>query len=250
MTIRVLLVDDDASVRLTMAGALEVHGFDVVEASLAREALHHLEHREFDLVISDIRMPGMDGLEGTSRIRSRFPDLPVVLVTAYEAEGVLGEAIRRGAYTVVAKPVDPARLVEIVSRAALRPRVLVVDDVEEYAVSIVGALESAGIAAIAANNGGEAVGVAEREPVDVAILDVLMPEMDGLETLDALRALDPSLRVVGVTAHDSSATIREMLRRGAVACLRKPFEVRTLIYTIGRARTRTPMAAGQPTSRL
>jgi two-component system response regulator AtoC len=110
---RVLVVDDDPASRELLRRVLAGVGHEVAQASNGREALDELARRPADLVISDIRMPDLDGVQLLEKLRAAVPDVPVILVTAFgDVEGAV-EAIRRGAFDYLAKPydVDGIRLV-------------------------------------------------------------------------------------------------------------------------------------------
>lgn len=114
---RVLIVDDEEAVRRASARVLSAEGFEVVQAGDGREALGHLERGEFDVVVSDVTMPNMSGLELLRVIRQRDLELPVILLTGMPNVDAALEAGRYGALHYLTKPVDNARLVQAVSRA-------------------------------------------------------------------------------------------------------------------------------------
>ncbi|MCR9162634.1 MAG: sigma-54-dependent transcriptional regulator [Nannocystaceae bacterium] len=120
MTPRVLIVDDDDGVRYTIAGILDDAGVDIAQAGSAEEALTMLEgdpELQPGLVITDLRMPGLDGLELLDRLLQR-PDPPkVVLITAHGSERLAVEAVKRGAYDYFRKPFDMDELLAVVDRA-------------------------------------------------------------------------------------------------------------------------------------
>lgn len=117
MTPNILVVDDDAGVRFTLRGLLEDAGFDVGEAESGERALALLDEGSFHLVITDLRMPGMDGLELLSRIRAR-PGAPrVILITAHGSERAAVEAMKAGAHDYFKKPFEPDELLAVVRRA-------------------------------------------------------------------------------------------------------------------------------------
>ena len=111
--IRILVVDDERSMQEFLEILLRREGYDVVAASSAEEALLALESDEFDLVISDIRMPGMSGLELLDRVREVSPETLVILITAHGSTESAVEAMKHGAYDYLTKPcrVDEIRLV-------------------------------------------------------------------------------------------------------------------------------------------
>ncbi|MBV1861474.1 MAG: response regulator, partial [Nannocystaceae bacterium] len=111
----ILVVDDDATVRFTLQEVMEASGHRVTAFEDASEALSAI--RDADLVITDLAMPGMDGLELLRRVQAEVPRLPVVMITARGSERVAVEAIREGAYDYLAKPFDVAELTAVVTRA-------------------------------------------------------------------------------------------------------------------------------------
>src|SRR5262249_21988273 len=101
---RVLIVDDDSAIRSHLAAYLADVGHDAEAAGDAITALTHLERSEFDAVLSDVRMAGMDGFTLLREIRRRWPETGVVLMTAYATVPDAVEAIRGGAYDYLVKP--------------------------------------------------------------------------------------------------------------------------------------------------
>src|SRR5687768_8603866 len=98
---RVLLVDDEGSILLTLAANLELEGFEVECANSGAQALDLIERQHFDLVLSDVRMPGMNGVDLFRRIRSKNTDIPVLLMTGFAIETLLEDAINEGVFAVL-----------------------------------------------------------------------------------------------------------------------------------------------------
>jgi two-component system response regulator HydG len=115
-----LIVDDQASIRETMLITFRREGYDVQAAESGEQALTILERRPFDLVITDLRMSGIDGIEVLRRIKELSPDTEVVVMTAYGTiEGAV-EAIKKGAYDYLTKPFQPEELILVAQRALER----------------------------------------------------------------------------------------------------------------------------------
>jgi two-component system response regulator AtoC len=112
---RVLVVDDEPAVLFTLKEVLAERGHDPVTATGGREALGRLDG--VDVVITDLSMPGMDGLALLAAVRERDASLPVVLLTAHGSEKVAVRAMKAGAYDYAAKPFDIDELVSVVERA-------------------------------------------------------------------------------------------------------------------------------------
>jgi len=121
----VLLVDDEPGVLFTLQELLTERGHRVLAARSGPEALGKLE--EAETVVTDLAMPGMDGLELLAQIAARDPELPVILLTAHGSERVAVAAMKQGAYDYVAKPFDIDEVAVVIERA-LEARRLRIDN--------------------------------------------------------------------------------------------------------------------------
>jgi two-component system C4-dicarboxylate transport response regulator DctD len=118
---RILVIDDEHVIRELMREILERAGHETIGAETPLRALELLEDEHVELVVSDIVMPGLSGLELLAEVHARRPNLPVLLVTGAGTQENLREAVRRGAAGLVIKPFSHAHLHEAVS-AALKTR--------------------------------------------------------------------------------------------------------------------------------
>jgi len=111
ITGNILIIDDEASLRHGLTRILKLAHFDVTTAEDGRQALSLVNASNYDLVYLDIRLPDMDGLLVLKEIRKRYPDLPVILLTAYGSLQTALEALHLGATDYLLKPIDPEVLV-------------------------------------------------------------------------------------------------------------------------------------------
>ncbi len=114
---KVLVIDDDASLRRVMEMQLEEIGCDVLAVASGKEALGVLEEATLDLVITDLRIPGMSGMDILKSLRTDHPELTVIMVTAYGTVRTAVEAMKAGAYDYLTKPIDYDELTLVVNRA-------------------------------------------------------------------------------------------------------------------------------------
>ena len=119
MGIKVLLVEDDRSLREALADTLLLAGHDYHAVGSAEDALTAVAREAFSLVVSDVNMPGMDGHQLLSLLRARQPQLPVLLMTAHGAVERAVDAMRQGAADYLVKPFEPKALLDLVARHAL-----------------------------------------------------------------------------------------------------------------------------------
>ena len=117
---RILIVDDEPNVRLVFRTALEAAGYAVSEAADGAAALDSVHRDRADLVLLDLRMPGLGGMEVLRRLRDAGNDVPVVIVTAHGSIPDVVAAMRLGAVDFLPKPVTPAGIREVVDRLARR----------------------------------------------------------------------------------------------------------------------------------
>ncbi|WP_405122094.1 sigma-54-dependent transcriptional regulator [Pseudomonas sp. M20] len=119
MGIKVLLVEDDRSLREALADTLLLAGHDYHSVGCAEDALTAVAREAFSLVVSDVNMPGMDGHQLLALLRARQPQLPVLLMTAHGAVERAVDAMRQGAADYLVKPFEPKALLDLVARHAL-----------------------------------------------------------------------------------------------------------------------------------
>jgi two-component system response regulator AtoC len=122
MSDRVLIVDDDDALRESLELVLAAEGFEVVGASDGPGALARAEDSPFDVVLCDVRMPGMDGIELLPQLVRRMPGSTVIMMSAYGSEDLAIEAMSRGAYDYLAKPFRPSEVVLTIRKARERER--------------------------------------------------------------------------------------------------------------------------------
>jgi DNA-binding NtrC family response regulator len=234
----VLVVDDDASLRISLAANLEEEGYLVVEAEDGVEAVAAVEKRpEIDVIVSDVRMPRMDGVSAFRSIKRLRPDLPVILVTAFANEGLLRDAVIEGVFTIIRKPFDTRGLFASLARALAKPSVLVVDDDADHGLSLSAGMQGCGCRVLAATALDGALGHLANHVVDVAIVDLVMP-IDGVQVAEALRAKKPDIDILVMTGHDVPELIRKSSKVGARSALRKPLDVREVVRIVGELRGR------------
>jgi len=124
---KVLVVDDEEAIREVISTLLEAQGYRCVISSNGRKALESFRKDSFDLVLSDIVMPEMDGLKLLAEVRDEDPDVPVIMVTAMHDISIALEAIRAGAYDYILKPFEKDQL-HLSVRRALEHRHLVLEN--------------------------------------------------------------------------------------------------------------------------
>jgi diguanylate cyclase (GGDEF)-like protein len=250
--VRLLIVDDVADNRAALSGRFAKGGFEIVEADCGTEALRLVQEQTFDVMLLDMTMPDMNGTEILRRIREKFSAslLPVIMVTPdSQAEDII-EAMRIGANDYLTKPIDfsialarvnnqvarrraelELRNVNTMSKADERERpaarLLIVDDIADNRALLSRQFAKRGFEIVEADCGAEALRLVRERTFDVVLLDVMMPDMDGMEVLHRIREEFSAslLPVIMVTAKDQSEDIVAALKTGANDYVTKPVDL-------------------------
>src|SRR6476660_8150555 len=120
---RILIVDDELVVRDSLGKWFTSEGYTARPVGGAREALEILQQMQFDIALIDIKMPGMDGMELQARLKEADPELTVIIMTGYASVDTAVQALKRGAYDYITKPVDPDELSHLVANALEHKRI-------------------------------------------------------------------------------------------------------------------------------
>jgi DNA-binding response OmpR family regulator len=116
-TARIMVVDDEATLRISLAETLRLEGYEVATAASGEEALSVLsKSRPFDLMVLDLKMPGIDGLEVTETVQEQYPGTVIILLTAFGTLETAIQAIRRGAHDYLLKPSTIPEILESVRK--------------------------------------------------------------------------------------------------------------------------------------
>ena len=247
--IRILIVDDEKEFLQAVEPGLVRRGFDVTLAESGSAALELVQARIFDVVVLDVKMPGINGVDTFREIYRTLPDLPVILLTGHGNMEQAFESSRDGVYEYLTKPCDVEKLSQVAREAAARGakrttpgttpreeiRLLLVDDDRDFVMSIKVALERRGVVVSEAYDGRDAIEAVRTNKFHVAVVDVRMPGMDGLTLLGRLRETDPLLEVILLSGHPSVSDVRRGLQEGAFDYLTKPQRVEDLVERIQEA---------------
>lgn len=233
--IRILVVDDEAGLRTTLAANLELEDFTVVEAANGAEALDRLSSESFNMIISDMRMPEMNGLDLLREVKQRTPDVPIVLMTGFELEEMIDQAVNEGVFTILTKPFRIEDVLEIVRRAT-RSSVLVVTEKEcDSRATAKATLDSAGVPTQMVVNRDEALELIGTGGTDVCLVE-LCGDSAAREMIGRIRERDASVSVIAVSPPLDSEAMNQMVATRPFALIEKPIEARLLLQTIVRAR--------------
>jgi DNA-binding NtrC family response regulator len=252
--IRLLLVDDEEEFLDACSRALSRRGIVVHTARNGADALGLLPNNEFDVAVLDIKMPGMDGVELLKRIRTAQPHVACIMLTGHGSTSTAFETSREGIFDYLAKPCDMEALAIRIHEAAKTGKVkaepkaqtetaedvqlLLVDDEESLLDSLSTVLKRRRMQVTTAVSGEEALRRLQEKLIDVVVLDIKMPGMDGLEALQRIKKEHSTIEVVLLTGHPTLQNAMEGMKFGAADYVIKPPDIDELVGKIRDAQKR------------
>jgi len=233
MKANILVVDDLKSIRLTLGGILEDEGYNVVLAENGYQAIEAAKQIPFALIFIDIKMPGINGVQTFREIKRINLQAVVIMMTAYSVEDLVTEALEEGAYAVVYKPFDIESIVSIIESALQKTLILVVDDSFTDRETLKTILEEKGYSVVTASSGAEALAMVKEKRFDIIFLDVRLPDIDGVEFFEQVKAIDPEVAVIMMTGYSEAELMQKVISHGAYTCIYKPFNVDKVVSLLG-----------------
>lgn len=255
---RVLLIEDNLDNRKLTSAMLEKHGMLVEAFENGADAIEAFSNSEYDVILTDLEMPGMDGVQVAQKIRALEKRLhtkktPIVAVTAHALVSFQERCLAAGMDAFVTKPVRwPELFMKLDELLASRPKILIVDDASDALAIAKKLLNAEGEYDIdTVQSGHGAIRLIKAQRYDLVLLDMLMPDLDGAETITQIKAHRTDLSVLAMTGLDRS----ELAQRSTLfdGQIQKPLQREEFIETVkqhlrhGRARQESPASAtGEP----
>ena len=223
---RILIVDDEKNLRRTLADILRDEGYEVNTAATGEEALELCSKDDWDIVLLDVRMPGIDGVETFRRIRRHREGVRVILMSAYSVEGLKQAALDDGAIAFLDKPLDLEKVVGLIGEVKNTAILVVADD--RHTANLLGAkLKGSGYRVTVTNSPHDALELVEQIRFDLIFLDVNLPAMNGLELYLAIKKITPSTVAIMIAGMEEEfeRLAREAVLRNAYTIVRKPLDI-------------------------
>lgn len=247
MSYKILIVDDDQLNREVLARRFIQEGFETGTAEGGQRALERIAFQQFDLILLDVDMPGMDGIETLKQIRSQdqWSAIPIVMLSANDKKEVIKKCLALGANDYLVKPFVMKlarnrieRCLALLNKAVEEDspppgvgyRLLVVDDNELNRRLLKRQLEKRGHTVLEAEDGSRALTLINEDNFDLVLLDINMPGISGIEVLKRVRnnPKTKKLSIVIVTAAEDTDTMLNCIQHGADDYVSKPLDIEFL----------------------
>lgn len=228
MTRRALVVDDDQAMVKTLTDILQLNGWQVRPAYSGEMAVSAAVNEPFDVVLMDVKMPGLDGVDAFKAMKQARPDIRVILMTAYAAPDRVSEAERAGVVRVLSKPVNVPELVQLLTKNLDGDSpVLIVDDDTTFLRTLADVLRVRGYAVATAKDLPHATRLmTEKRPLAV-LLHLRLAEEHVRETVSRVHAANPTAAIILYSGRPDAVNVVEhdVPRDWVYAYLQKPFAV-------------------------
>ncbi len=238
MNKRILVVDDNIEYCNSVIDVLEIEGYEAVGVCDGFQALEAIGKDCFDMVLMDIKMPGMDGVDTFKKLKEIAPKTPTIMMTAFAVEDRIMEGLRTGAFGAFQKPINYDRLFCSIERAfrdgAL---VMIADNNKEFYSGLYDVLVEKGYRVITAIDGEIAIQLAREKRFDIIILNKQLPDINGTKTYPAIRNIRPDVPVISITGNREGAgdTVAQSFEKGVYTYLEKPLDTDHLLEVMQKA---------------
>ena len=229
---RILIVDDEEQMVRTLGDIVRLHGWEADAAFSGEAAIECVRKQDYSVVLMDVRMAGITGVEALKAMKEVRPGIRVILMTAYTATEILAEAEREGALRILSKPVALDGLLLVLEQATKESRcVLVVDDDAAFLRTLRKLLEQNGYGTLTAETLDEALGMLESGFPTAVILDLRLEGVTAPETVLAIKRVSPSVALILCSGHRAALdeTVSSLPARLIHASLHKPFAPDALV---------------------
>ncbi|MEQ9408828.1 MAG: response regulator [Fuerstiella sp.] len=233
----VLIVDDELNMLRTLHAILTREGYEVVTADDGEMAVQLCSERDFDVVLMDLRMPRMSGIQAFEKIRRHRRSGRFIMMSAYGEDHLKEAMLEKGAMAFVDKPLDIERVVHLIADAT-ETAILVIEHDEETAQTLCESLEQHRYHVTAVNSAAAALPLIRQIRFDIIFIDVALPTMNGLELYLEVRSIAPTSVAIMVTGLDEECRrmAEAAIERTAYTMVHKPINTDQLSSLLGRIR--------------
>ncbi|TSA58147.1 response regulator [bacterium] len=243
--VKVLLIEDDETARNLLKRVIDKEGYETLVASDGYEGVNLFRSEKPDIVITDMQMPRINGMEVMHTIKDISPSTEVILITAYADYDTAILALQQGALDYLRKPVDLDQLILSLGRAMekiierrkinIDPSLLILDDDKNTRDRLARTFEKEGYEVFTGANGEEGIELFSQNKIDILLVDIKMPKKDGIEVLHEAKKVSKDCEVIMMTGYGDENSAIQAMRNGAINYIRKPIDLDQLGLAVRKA---------------
>lgn len=235
---RVLVVDDDPGLLTLLVDTLQAIGYSVTGVQGGIAALEALQNEQFDLMVTDIKMPDLDGIQLLKKTRRHYPDLPVLFITGFATPDMLVRAAPDG---YLLKPFRISHIEELIERTLKQKdsgagrhlrKVLVVDPDGDFQGNLIEALSYSHFIPFVAEDSNQAMQELERGSFDAVIADIADPGLSGGHLPEMIHQRYPETPIIGIGSEEISPERPPLQSTPFAAYVQRPFTVGSILRVL------------------
>ncbi len=236
MELRILVVDDERHLRTTLADILREEGYQVDTAATGEEAIQLCDHNAYDVLLLDVRMPGVNGVEIFRHIQQCHAEVRVILMSAYSLDASKQQALAEGAIAFLTKPLDIQNLLHLI-REVKESAILIVAEDTTTTEMMREVLKRRGYRVTSVYSAYDALELLAQLRFDIIFIDVRLSAMNGLECYLAIKRLSPTAIAIMLSDGEEAGlrVAHEAVRHAAYALLEKPLDVERMLAVLQQA---------------
>ena len=245
---RILIADDEPNMRLTLAAILRAEGYHVDTAENGIRAVQQCQQTPYDVILMDIRMPGLDGVAAFRELRTYQHTTRMIFMSAYGLDDLKQMALEEGAIAFLDKPLDIDKVIRLIQEA-YEIAILVVAADETVSTLLQQNLASAPYRITVVDSAQMALELLAQIQFTIVLIDVHLPVMNGLDFYLALRKVTPTAIAIMIAnmEAEAEALAREAVRNTAYTFIHKPIDIDYLLTLLNRIhRQQTSAAVRKP----
>lgn len=245
---KVLIIEDDPMTRRSLERVISKEGYDVIAATDGYEGLNLFRSERPSVVITDLKMPKIDGMEIMYTVKHLAPETEVILITGHGDYDTAILALRQGALDYLKKPVDLDKLILSLGRAQEKIReknriqvqttIMILEDDEKALENLDKIFKKEDYRTFTGADGEEGMKIFNEHKIDIALVDIEMPKKGGMEVLHDIREITEDCEVIVLTGYGDENTAIQALHEGAINYIRKPVDVDQVLLSVQKAAER------------
>lgn len=233
----ILIVDDHPAMRTTLKDLLEEEGYDITTAASGTEGIERCKEKRYDIILLDVRMPDMNGVEAFKQIKTLHRDIRVIMMTAYSMNKLKSEALNEGAVAFLQKPLDIQNVLSIIKDTEQPPVLVVMEDQKEQK-KLSGALKKHKYNIHITGSPESSMDLARQIKFNLIMIDTAISRMNALDLYLALKKITPDSTTI-IFAENEKGPLeqaREAVKQNAYTYLEKPLDTEKLFSILNTIR--------------
>ncbi len=234
---KILVVDDERDLGYLLGAILKLKGHEVIPVFDGYQAIEEVKTTHYDLIMMDIRLPGINGVEAFIQIKEIDPKVKVVMMTGFAVEDLIEESIQQGAYACIHKPFDLEKVIGTIEQVLMEnKKVILIANGDSQTRDAVGkALAEKGYCIITALNAENVYVSLKNNHCHCILLNLQLPGINGLKILNEVKKIYPNVVVIVMADCDLPEMIMDARQLSVYGYIKKPVDIDALIMLLKEA---------------